>query len=364
MYYATSIGLDVHLSTISACAFVSDTGEFIPKTFKGDDIEGIARWAKSLTCPVQAVYESGFCGFTLQRELERYGVVCKIAAISKLAKPSGDKIKTDKRDARFLAVQLACGNVTCITVPSIEREGMRDISRALGIARDNLTASKLRVIQTHYRYGLRFSGDKRPWTLSWLSWAKKVKLPSKAAQVAYDHHLTHAFCLIDEKASLQKEVEKYCEQECIRDLVQAFCAIKGISKTIAFALAVEIGTFSRFKTAAGFASFLGLVPSESSSGQTKSKGGITHTGNEHIRKHLIEAAWVYCRVATPYKKAPAQLPAQVRALAFKANKKIFEKRNRLKKVKHACVANAASAREMATWIWDIAKTVELRAQLA
>jgi transposase len=358
MYYPTSIGLDVHQSSISACAFMPDSAEVVHKTFAGDDIEGIVKWANTFEGPVQAMYESGFCGFTLQRELEKRGLPCKIAAISKLAKPSGDKVKTDKRDASFLAVQLACGNVTCITIPSIEREGMRDISRSLETAKDSLTAAKLRVIQTHHRYGIRFTGKERPWTLAWLGWAKKVKLPTDAAQMAYEYHLAHALSLQDDKESLQRLVERYCEQDSVKDIVRALCALKGISKTIAFALAVEIGNFTRFKTGGGFASFLGLVPSESSSGQVKSKGGITHTGNEHIRRYLIEASWVYSRIKTPYKKAPDGLSLEVSALACKANKKILAKRNSLKTSKHPCVANAATAREMATWIWSIAKAQE------
>jgi transposase len=341
---------------------MSETGEFIPRTFPGDDIEGIVRWAKGLDGPLQAVYESGFCGFTLQRELERHGIDCRIAAISKLAKPSGDKVKTDRRDARFLAVQLACGNITCINIPSLEQEGMRDISRALGTVRDNLTAAKLRVIQTHHRYGLRFPGRERPWTLAWQSWARRVTLPSKGAQLAYEHHLACALYLIDEKAALQGQVEAWCEDESIVSCIRALCAIKGISKTIAFSLVTEIGDFSRFRTAAGFTSYLGLVPSESSSGQTVKRGGITHTGNEHVRRHLIEAAWVYSRIGTPYKKAPEGVSAEIRALAAKANRRILDKRNSLRGSKHPCVANAATAREMATWVWAVARAGEVQNQ--
>jgi transposase len=358
MYYRTSIGLDVHLSTISACAFMPDSGEISQRTFAGDDTEGIVKWAKGFEGPVQAVYESGFCGFTLQRRLEGRGVECRIAAISKLAKPSGDKVKTDRRDARFLAVQLACGNVTTIAVPSVEREGMRDISRALGIARDSLTAAKLRVVQTHHRYGLRFPGKGKPWTQAWLSWAKKVPLPSPAAQLAYEHHLMHALSGIEEKAALQKLVERWCKDGSVRACVDALCAIKGISLTIAFALAVEIGDFSRFRTAAGFSSYLGLVPSESSSGQKTSRGGITHTGNEHIRKCLIEASWVYSRIKGPHKKAPEGLSLEVRSLAAKANRRILARHDSLKATKHPCVANAATAREMACWVWAVAKAQE------
>lgn len=358
MDYPIFVGLDVHLSSISAAAFCSETGKNIQRSFKGDDIEGIVKWAHSLGRQVKAVYESGFCGFHLQRALESSGIPCAIAAISKLPKPSGDKIKTDRRDALFLARQFAVGNVICIHVPSLEREGMRDIARAFGVAREDLTAAKLRVMQTHNRYGLRYPGTERAWTLKWTSWAASVCLPSTGAQRAYEHHYARALILQGEKKALEKEILKWCEEARIREKIIALCAIKGISKVSAFCLVVEIGSFARFKSASGFSAFLGLVPSESSSGKTRRLGNITRTGNEYARKALIEAAWCYSRMKTYYKVPPSGLDPQVSAQAQKANRRLFEKRCHLAQTKKPCVANAAVAREMAGWVWTVASMVE------
>jgi transposase len=360
MYYPISVGLDVHLNSISACAFNSETGEVAERKFAGGEEGKIAEWILSLDYKARAVYESGFCGFTLKRILDGLGVPCEIAAISKLAKPSGDKVKTDKRDAAFLARQLAAGNITRVHVPSIEREGMRDLSRALGIARASLTSAKLRVMQTHHRYGLRFEGGKAKgaWTLPWMSWAINLKMPSEGAQLAYDFHMAEALRLIDEKKRLERLVAARCEDGSIKGKVDALMSIKGISRTVAFCLVSEIGEFSRFQKGSGLSSFLGLVPSENSSGDRVSRGSITGTGNEHARNALIESSWCYSRMNTPYKKPVEGVAADIAASAHKANRRLLERSNALRKTKRPCVANAAIAREMACLVWRIAVMVE------
>lgn len=347
MHYPISVGLDVHLSSIAAAAFVVETGEVVQKSFAGDDTEGIVEWVSSFDAPVQTVYESGFCGFTLKRRLDDAGIPCRIAAISKLAKPTGDRVKTDRRDAVFLARQLACNNITAVNVPTLEREGMRDVSRALGIVRADLAAAKLRVMQSHHRYGLRYPGTQGAWTSNWLTWAKSLRMPSHGAQVAYDYHMAATLRLIDGKKELERTVELWCGDETIRGQADALCAIKGISKTVAFCLITEIGDFSRFSSAAGLASLLGLVPSENSSGQSVR---ITRTDNEHARKALIEAAWCYARIKTPYKPVPEGLHPEIAAHASKANRRLLKRRQHLMATKKPCVANAATARELASWV--------------
>jgi transposase len=344
MYYPISIGLDVHLNSISACAFNTDSGEITERKFAGDDHNALGAWVASLDAPAQAVYESGFCGFTLKRFFEEKGIPCKIAATSKLAKPSGDKVKTDRRDAAFLARQLAVGNITDVHVPTIDREGMRDLSRALGIVRSNLVSAKLRVTQSHHRYGLGYRGEKATgtWTSPWLSWAKSLKMPSAGAQQAYDGHVTEALELIDEKKRIAKLVSDWCDDPQVKYKADALMAIKGISKTVAFALAAEIGEFSRFSKGSGFSSFLGLVPSENSSGNTVRKGNITRTGNEHVRKSLIESAWCHTRMKTPYKKAPDGLSPEICAIARKASTRLLDRTRHLRQSKKPCVANAAA----------------------
>jgi transposase len=366
LYYPISIGLDVHLNSISASALDADTGELTQRWFEGADTEGLTKWILSFGQKAWAVYESGFCGFALKRELDAAGIPCLIAAVSKLARPSGERVKTDKRDAAFLARQLAAHNIVPVHVPGIEQEGMRDLSRALDTVREALVSAKLRVVQTHHRYGLRYGGDgpKRAWAVGWLSWAKSLKMPSAGAQHAYDFHMAEALRLIDEKKRIESLIHKWCGEPSLKGKADAMTAIKGISKTGAFCLMSEIGEFSRFAKGSGFSSFLGLVPSENSSGGSVRRGSITHAGNEHVRKALIESAWCYSRVKTPYKQTPDGVTPAIAAIAYKANMRLFEKRRHLAGTKKPCVANAAIARELACWIWAIATAFEREAPMS
>jgi transposase len=363
MYYPISVGLDVHLNSIIAQALDMDTGEIVQRKFGGEDTEDLAEWILSFGKSAQAVYESGFCGFTVKRYLDAAGIQCKIAAVSKLARPAGDRVKTDKRDALFLARQLAAGNIVGVHVPSIEREGMRDLSRMLDIVTESLTSAKQRVVQTHHRYGLRYSGEKttKAWTIGWLSWAKSLKMPSTGAQHAYDCIMAETLRLTDEKKRLGTLVKEWCDDDSIKRKVDAFTAIKGISKKAAFCLISEIGELSRFSKGSRFSSYLGLVPSENSSGITVRRGNITCTGNEHVRKTLIEASWCYARMKTPYKKAPDGLSPEIAAIAQKANTRLLEKRRGMGVSKNPCVINAAIARELACWIWAVGIVVEREA---
>ena len=360
MYYPISIGLDVHLNSISASSLNIDTGEVTQRRFDGTDTKGLIEWILSFRQRARAVYESGFSGFALKRILDAAGIPCIIAAVSKLSRPAGDRVKTDKRDAAFLARQLAACNIVSVHVPSLEREGMRDLSRTLDVVRENLVSAKLRVVQTHYRYGLRYDGEgsKKAWTIRWLSWATSLSMPSLGAQHAYDFHMAEALRLIDEKKRIELLIKDWCDDESIKGKVDSFTAIKGISKVAAFCLISEIGEFSRFSKGSGFSSFLGLVPSENSSGETIKRGNITRTGNEHVRKSLIESAWCFTRVKTSYKKTPDGVKPTVAAIAQKANTRLFEKRRRMGNLKKSCVVNAAIAREMACWIWAVAVAVE------
>jgi transposase len=237
---------------------------------------------------------------------------------------------------------------------------MRDLSRALGIVRENLTSAKLRVMQAHHRYGLRPKDDmtKGAWTVRWQSWAKSVRLPSQGACLAYDHHMTEALRLIDEKKRIEHLVHTWCDDPAIKHKADALMAIKGISKTVAFCLITEIGEFSRFKKAGAFSAFLGLVPSENSSGKSQNKGNITRTGNEQVRKSLIEASWCYARMKTSYKKAAPGLSSDIICLAHRANTRLLKKQAQLIKTKKPCVANAAVARELSCFVWQIAVLAE------
>jgi transposase len=356
--YRTVVGLDVHKSSISAAAANKETGEVTIRRFDYD-VAALVKWLHTLEGPLTCCYESGFCGFSLKRSLERHSIPCDIVATSKLARPAGDKVKTDKRDAVFLVGQYMARNENIVSGPGLDCEGFRDLSRLHACLRDSLGAAKHRVSQMCLRYGLRWEGKQGRWTQAHLRWLKGIRMPSAPAQAAFEGYLSQVIHLGEEKARVASLIEGYCKADSLNDLVEALCAIKGISHISAFCLISEIGDFTRFSHAPLFASYLGLVPSEHSSGDHASKGPITKTGNKRVRKMLIEVAMCIIRQKDHYKKAADTLSAEVCRRSARANRRLAKKRDMLKaNKKHVCKAAAAIARELSGFIWDIACIVQ------
>jgi transposase len=354
MYYATYVGLDVHKSSIYAATFSPETGEVKEKVFPGDE-DGLVDWLNSLDNPVRVVYESGFSGFALSRNLNNNGINCCIAAISKTTKAAGDKVKTDRRDAIFLARQLACGNIVEVSVPSVDTEGLRDLSRLRESIRDNLTAAKHKVVQMSLRYGFRWMSSN--WTIAHMRWLGQITMPTESAQTAFSIYLDELVHLDGQKKKLEKTISQMCKEQPVKELSDRFQMLLGIGPITAFSLAVEIGDFTRFSSGPSFASYLGLVPSESSSGEKKYRGAITKTGNPHIRKALVEASWCILRAKSPYKRIEQQnMEPRLVEMACNINRRLIKRRLHLIRdgKRRPCVANTATARELAQAIWAIA----------
>ena len=352
MAHVTSIGLDVHARSIKGCAFNPFTGEVARRTFGYEPAE-VASWVLSFEAP-KAVYESGVTGFHLQRELESLGVDCVIGAVSKMDKPAADKRKkTDRRDAAFLARQLALGTVTEVHVPDPECEAGHDISRALADARDEVTASKQRLSKMLLRYGYVYDEvnargqRKNTWTRAHWAWIESIELAEKAAQEALDYYIDRCKRAIEEKRELEGRVKAHAEEARWKPEVDALRCLKGIDVVTAFALAVEVDGFSRFRSA--------------SSAENRRQGGITKSGNKHLRKLLVEAAWHYSNASRGEKKAvKGQVVApEVRRHAAKGVRRLVDRRAALLDAgKKSVVANCATARELACWAWAVGCMVE------
>jgi len=356
MHYRTFVGLDVHKSTVTACAWNPGTQREERRTFPYDP-SAIAEWIHSLEGPTQAVYESGFCGFSLYRSLSELEVDCVIAAVSKIARPKGDKVKTDKRDARFLSRQLAGGNISKVAVPDIETESLRELSRLRCTLRDQLTAAKHRVSQMTLRYGFRFDGKEGNWSEKHRRWLSGIQMPTVYVQAAFDYWLGEVFRLEDKKKRLEKVIRSLCKEEPLQTAVKVFSLIKGVSEITAFCVLVEIGDMTRFRTSGAFSAYLGLVPSEDSSGDKTNRGSITKTGNTHARKALIEAAWAQNRVKSAYTRIPEGTDPEIARAIRSINTRLKRRRERLLWVnrRKSCVANTAIAREMAVSFWALAR---------
>ena len=368
MNHVTSIGLDVHARSITGAAFNPMTGEIVTKKMGSSPAE-VAEWVLSFESP-KCVYESGVTGFYLARRLRALGIDCIVGAVSKMQKPSADKRrKNDRADAEFLARLLATHNVIEVFVPDEECESMRDVSRALEDARDDLTRARHRLTKFLLRHGYVFdernADGKRKgnWTRAHWEWLRAISFPHPADEDAFAYYISEVRHFENHKKTLEGYVRRYAAQDRWRQRIEALKCLKGIDTTTAFAIVVEACVFSRFDDASAFGAWLGLVPSEHSSGESQRRGGITKAGNSHLRKLLVEAAWHYVN-ATPKRKERAgglddMVPLAIENHAAKGVKRLVERRHELhSRGKKPVVANCATARELAGWCWAIGRMCE------
>ena len=367
MNHVTSIGLDVHARSITAAAFNPITGEVTTRRFGTSCPTELADWILGFESS-KAVYESGVTGFYLVRMLRELGVDCVVGAVSKMQKPSSDKSKkNDRNDAVFLARLLASHNIVEVMVPDEECEAARDITRALEDARDDLTRAKHRLTKFLLRHGYVFdevnaSGQRTGnWTRAHWAWIRNIEFGQAADQDVFDYYISEVRHIEKQKQTLEQWIRKYAKEKRWEGRVEALRCLKGIEVMTAFAIVVEANIFSRFDTASAFAAWLGLVPSEHSSGESQRKGGITKTGNSHLRKLLIESAWHYVR-ATSARKANGNgdiVPISVENHAAKGIRRLSERRRYMHaRGKKPVVANCATARELACWVWSIGRMCE------
>jgi transposase len=356
MHERTSVGLDVHARSVVACAIDGETGE-LHRARLCPDPEDIHRWLTSLDGPLAVVYEAGPTGYGLARYLTGAGIECVVAAPSKLARPSGDRVKTDTRDALHLARLLRLGEVTAVAVPSLEVEAARDLVRAREDARGDLMAARHRLSKLLLRRGVVYSGGK-PWTLAHEAWLRGQRFEDPATGAAFDASFEAVLMATARRDRLDTRIAAMAADSCFTPVVNRLGCLRGVSTLTAFALAVEVGDWTRF-TGSTIGPFLGLVPTEHSSGASRSQGAITKTGNGHARRLLVEAAWHH---RPAYRTPGVGLQARwelatpaARARGHAGNQRlnhrwsVFDARR-----KRVTVANVAIARELAGWCWSLA----------
>ena len=367
MDHVTSIGLDVHARSITAVALDSTTGEVRSQRFGYSPAE-LASWILGFESP-KAVYESGVTGFHLVRTLRALGVDCVVGAVSKMHKPAGDKRrKNGRNDAEFLARQLLAHNVVEVFVPDEETEAARGLSRALEDIREDLTRAKHRLTHLLIRWGHVWDertpeGKRRgTWTKAHWQWIRRVELPEPAANETLDFYISEVRHMEAQKKAIEKRIAQHASRPRWAGRVEALRCMKGIETMTAFAITVEAGVFSRFDTARSFAAWLGLVPSEHSSGERVARGGITKAGNSHLRKLLVEASWHYTRATEERKRAlnDPGVPFAISSHAAAGIKRLVKRRRHFTRDlrKRPVVANVATARELACWVWALGRMSE------
>ena len=351
----TSVGLDVHARSVVATALDSVTGEVF-KTTLVPAHEEVIGWLRGLPGPVATTYEAGPTGFGLCRALTAAGIRCEVVAPSKITRPSGDRVKTDAKDALLLAQLLQVGQITGIRVPTVSEEAARDLVRAREDVRGDLMRARHRVSKLLLRHGHVYYGGKA-WTGGHARWLHQVRFDQPGTRAAYEADLESVEFALARRDRLDAAITAMAADSEFTPVVRKLCCLRGISTLTGFALAVEIGEWERF-TGSGIGAYLGLVPSEYSSGQSRRQGGITKAGNSHVRRLLVEAAWHHKPRYVVGKVLQArwdQAPAAARTRAHLGNQRLHHRwaTYTARKKKHT-VATTAIARELAGWCWSLA----------
>jgi len=360
------VGLDVHKDSIAVAYAPEDRSA--DATFLGPigtrqaDIDKLVRRLQSKAPRLVFAYEAGPCGYVLHRYLTRKGLDCLVVAPSLIPRKAGDRVKTDRRDALQLARLLRSGDLTPIYVPSVEDEAIRDLTRARDDAMRNLKAAKLRLKSFLLRLGLNYTG-KASWNDAHLRYLAKLVCPTPAQQIVFQEYLRAVSEQVDRLQRLDSELRDHVSSWRLFPVVEALQALRGVQHTVAVTTVAEIGDLTRFDSPRQLAAFLGLIPGEYSTGESRRQGPITKAGNGHARRALIEGAWAYrfpAKVSELLQKRLEKLPQSIQNIAWKAQVRLCKRFRRLiARGKHPNVAVTAIARELAAFMWAIAKEVKI-----
>ena len=350
----TWVGLDVHARSVVGCAIDDEACEIRTQRV-APQTDAIVAWVLELPGPVAVTYEAGPTGFGLARALAAAGVRCEVVAPSKLERPPGDKVKTDRRDAERLARLLRIGELPAVRVPSEAEEAARDLVRAREDARGDLMRARHRLSKLLLRQGIVW--DRSAWTGEHTDWLRRQLFDRRGVQLAFDEALDAVFSVHARRDRLDTAIEEMAETEPLAGPVGRLRCLRGVSTLTAVGLCVEVADWHRF-TGSTIGSYLGLVPSEFSSGARRVQGGITKTGNAHARRLLVEAAWHHRRPLRPSRERARRAdgqPAAVRARAEAGNRRLHQRWCRLEqRRKRPTVSVVAVARELAGWCWSLA----------
>jgi transposase len=357
------VGLDVHKDSIAIG--VAPIGRE-PPHFVGTVVPQWAPLCKALGRlgrpeGLQIVYEAGPCGYTLARQLRSHGYACEVIAPAKIARRPGDRIKTDRRDALLLARAARAGELVSVTIPDERDEALRDLSRAREDAVRARFKARQQLKALLLRHGHRYTG-KSSWTQAHERYLAMLRFAQPAQDIAFAEYRSAARDAHERVERMSAALRAQLEHWRMRPVVEALMSLRGIDLIAAVTLVAEIGDFTRFARPRELMGFLGLVPSEYSSGSTRHQGAITKTGNSHARRVLIEAAWNYrfpARVSRHLQVRQEGQPKAVREIAWRAQLRLAGRYRHLSARKVAfnkiCVA---IARELSAFVWDIARQVK------
>ncbi len=347
------VGLDVHARSVVAGVIDRESGEVRSlRVPPGND--GTVAWLKTLPTPVQVVYEAGPTGYGLARACAGAGINCVVAAPSRI-RPAADRVKTDRRDAERLARLLRLGEITPVRVPAPEEEAARDLVRAREDARGDLMRARHRLSKLLLRHGMVY--DATAWTRTHDAWLRRQRFQSGPLAVVFDECYGRMLDAKTRRDALDRAITELAGAPPYVDVVERLVCLRGVSTLTAFALTVELGDWNRFRPTS-LGAFLGLTPSENSSGERRRQGAITKAGNSHARRLLVEAAWHQRRpprLSVTLERRRTGKSLAVRAQADRSARRLHGRWHALEgRGKPRTIVVVAVARELAGHCWALA----------
>jgi len=348
------VGLDVHARSVVAGVLDVGSGELC--TLRVPPESGaLVGWLSGLAAPVRVAYEAGPTGYGLARACARAGIACTVAAPSKIPRAPGDRVKTDRRDAERLARLLRLGELVAVRVPGEDEEAARDLVRAREDVRCDLMRARHRLSKLLLRHGLVYEAS--AWTGAHEAWLRRQRFASRPLALAYEECCGAVAQAKARREALDRAIAELAAEPPFAEVVARLGCLRGLSTLTALALTVELGEWTRFRPQS-LGPFLGLVPSEDSSGQRRRQGGITKTGNTHARRLLVEAAWHQrrpLRASVELERRRRGQPAAVRARADESARRLHRRWRALEaRGKRRTIVAVAVARELAGHCWALA----------
>lgn len=352
------IGLDVHRDTIVSCVYDADLRRSCDeREFSAHKPKHLSRFVDSMRSKYgdfRCCYEASFCGTALYEALTALGVDCVIIAPGSIPRRGGDRIKTDRRDARKLAEYFAAGLLTECFILDSELRSVRSLMRSREALMKNLHRSKMQAVHFLHSRGHSFNAGGY-WKQKFMVWINQVKLDQPHDEHVLRGHLADIAYLQSRIHEVQQQIQTASRSSRLQEPIQILQGFRGIGLISAMQLVCEIGDFWRFEKPTALMAYLGLVPSQRSSGNTTRSGSITKTGNAHARKVLVSAAWKYIhypRISVSLQERQKHCGARTVAISHRAQKRLHKRYHALAKRKPPKVAVVALARELVGFLWE------------
>jgi len=364
----TYVAMDTHKKQHNVVLLHHDTGE-IQQFVVRNTAKDVAKMAKKIAsrapAAVKFCYEAGVCGFTLQRRIEALGCKCSVIAPSLVPIKPGDRIKTDRRDAKKLLGQFVAGQLTEVYPPNQEQEAARELTRCRHAAQENLKRSRHQLLKFLTRHGYIYN-EGRHWTQRHLQWLRSLEFDLPRLREVFQTYYAELQHCVQRLNSLDKEVEQMAQSPKYREVVGLLRCFKGIDTLTAMTLIAEIFEFGRFDSPKALMGYLGLVPSESSSGERRRPGAITKTGNRRVRRLLVESGWHYRHrlgLSKDLRRRRKGQPQWAIDIADRAMLRLHKRYWRLtERGKLPNKVVVAVARELTGFIWALMRQYHLQAE--